>query len=117
VYVAGDFSADDSRPEVVAFVKKWKAAYGAAEIDYFSVHAYDSMKLAAAVIARALGDGGSGGSVGRKAVRDAFAEVRDVPSVIYGKVTFNPETRGVDDFLGARLVIRGGKLVAWDGKR
>jgi len=109
VYVAGDFSADDPRPEVRAFVKRWKATYGDEEIDYFSVHAYDSIKLAAAVIEL--------GGTDRKAIRDAFAAVKDVPSVIYGKVNFNPATRRVDDFLGARLVIRGGKLVAWDGKR
>ncbi len=106
VYVAGDFSADDQRPEVVAFVKRWKAKYGGDEIDYFSVHAYDSIKLAAAVIAL--------GGTDRRAVRDAFAKVRDVPSVIYGKVNFNPETRRVDDFLGARLIIKDGKLASWN---
>ena len=37
--------------------------------------------------------------------------------MIYGKVSFNPATRRVDDFLGARLVIRGGKLVVWDGTK
>ena len=90
-------------------MKRWKAKYGDEEIDYFSVHAYDSIKLAAAVIAL--------GGTDRKAIRDAFAKVKDVPSVIYGKVNFNPQTRRVDDFLGARLVIKGGKLAAWDGKR
>ncbi len=114
VYVAGDFSPDDPRPEVVGFVKKWKAAYPGEEIDYFSVHAYDSIKLAAAVIALAVADR-PGAAIDRKAVRDAFAKIKNVPSVIYGKVTFNPATRRVDDFLGARLVIRGGKLVVWDG--
>lgn len=116
VYVAGDFTIDDPRPEVVAFVKRWKAKYGDADIDYFSVHAYDSMKLAAAAIAQAVADKGAAG-LDRKAVRDALAEVKDVPSVIFGKVSFNAETRRVDDFLGARLIIKGGKLVAWDGKR
>jgi branched-chain amino acid transport system substrate-binding protein len=109
VYVAGDFSADDPRPEVRAFVAKWRARYGKEEIDYFSVHAYDSMKLLAAVLAL--------GGADRRAIRDAFGKVRDVPSVIYGKVSFNPATRRVDDFLGARLVIRGGAFAVWDGKR
>jgi branched-chain amino acid transport system substrate-binding protein len=109
VYVAGDFSADDPRPEVREFVKIWRAKYGEGEIDYFAVHAYDSMKLAAAVIAL--------GGTDRRAIRDAFAKVKDVPSVLFGKVTFNPETRQVDNFLGARLVVKGGKLAAWDGKR
>jgi branched-chain amino acid transport system substrate-binding protein len=116
VYVAGDFSADDPRPEVREFVKRWKAKYGEADIDYFSVHAYDSMKLVAAAMRTAAAAKGASG-IDRKSVRDAFAAVKDVPSVIYGKVNFNPETRRVDDFLGARLLIRGGKLVSWDGKR
>ena len=107
VFVAGDFSADDPRPEVQAFAKRWKAKYPGEDIDYFAVHAYDSIKLAAAVIAV--------GGTDRKAIRDAFAKVKDVPSVIYGKVTFNPETRRVDDFLGARLIIKGGKFVVWNG--
>jgi branched-chain amino acid transport system substrate-binding protein len=114
VYVAGDFTADDPRPEVVQFVKKWRAKYPGEEIDYFAVHAYDSLKLAAAVVAKAAE---SDPSIGRKSVRDAFASVKDVPSVIYGKVSFNPATRRVDDFLGARLIIRDGAEVAWDGKK
>ena len=108
VYIAGDFAADDPRPEVQAFAKKWKAKYNE-DLDYFAVHAYDSIKLAAAVIEL--------GGTDRKAIRDAFAKVKDVPSVIYGKVTFNPTTRHVDDFLGARLIVKGGKLLAWDGKK
>jgi branched-chain amino acid transport system substrate-binding protein len=109
VYVAGDFSADDPRPEVTAFVKKWRTKYGADDIDYFAVHAYDSMRLMAAAIEL--------GGTDRKAIRDAFGKIRDVPSVLYGKITFNPETRKVDDFLGARLIVKSGKLVVWDGKR
>jgi branched-chain amino acid transport system substrate-binding protein len=114
VYVAGDFTADDPRPEVVQFVKKWQAKYPGQDIDYFAVHAYDSLKLAAAIIAKAAE---SDPSISRKAVRDAFVQVRDVPSVIYGKIAaFNPQTRRVDEFLGARLIIKDGKEVAWTGK-
>jgi len=40
-----------------------------------------------------------------------------VPSVIYGKVTFNPANRRVDEFLGARLVVRNGKFAVWDGRK
>ena len=106
-FVAGDFAGDDPRPEVQAFAKKWKAKYHD-ELDYFAVHAYDSLKLAAAVL--------SASKLDRASVKDAFAQVKDVPSVIYGKVTFNPATRHVDEFLGARLVVKGGVLVAWNGK-
>jgi branched-chain amino acid transport system substrate-binding protein len=72
----------------------------------------DFPKLAAAIIAKAAE---SSPSIDRKAVRDAFALVKDVPSVIYGKVSFNASTRRVDDFLGARLVIKDGREIAWTG--
>jgi branched-chain amino acid transport system substrate-binding protein len=114
VYVSGDFAPDDPRPEVQSFAKKWKAKYNE-DLDYFAVHAYDSIKLAAAVIA--LGGADSKVGIDRAAIRDAFAKVKDVPSVIYGKVTFNAQTRRVDDFLGARLIVKDGKFVVWNGKK
>jgi branched-chain amino acid transport system substrate-binding protein len=106
-FVAGDFASDDPRPEVQVFAKKWKAKYNE-ELDYFAVHAYDSLKLAAAVL--------NASNLDRASVKDAFARVKDVPSVIYGKVSFNSANRRVDEFLGARLVVKDGKLVAWTGK-
>ena len=108
VFIAGDFTQDDPRPEVQAFARKWRAKYHE-DLDYFAVHAYDSLKVAAAVIAL--------GGTDRTAVRDAFARIKDVPSVIYGKVTFNPANRRVDEFLGARLVVRNGKFAVWDGRK
>jgi branched-chain amino acid transport system substrate-binding protein len=109
VYVAADFAPDDPRPEVQTFAKKWKARYPGEDIDYFAVHAYDSLNLAAAVLNAAK-------PLDRAGVKAAFAAVKNVPSVIYGKVTFNPATRRVDDFLGARLVVQNGAFVAWNGK-
>ena len=32
----------------------------------------------------------------RKAIHDGLAKVKDVPSIIFGKATFDPETRRVD---------------------
>ena len=106
-YVAGDFASDDPRPEVQVFAKRWKAKYNE-ELDYFAVHAYDSLKLAAAVL--------NASKLDRASVKDAFGKVKAVPSVIYGTVEFNSTTRRVDEFLGARLIVKNGKLVAWTGK-
>jgi branched-chain amino acid transport system substrate-binding protein len=108
VYVAGDFAADDPRPEVKTFAAKWKAQYNE-PLDYFAVHAYDSLKLAAAILNAAK-------PLDRAGVKAAFAAVKKVPSVLYGTVEFNASTRRVDDFLGARLVVKNGQLVAWTGK-
>jgi len=108
VYVAADFAPDDPRPEVQAFAKKWQARYNE-PIDYFAVHAYDSLIVVAAVLNKAA-------KLDRASVNAAFAQIKDVPSVIYGKVTFNASTRRVDFFLGARLVVKNGAFVAWTGK-
>ncbi len=107
VRIAGDFAADDPRPEVQIFAKKWKAKYNE-DLDYFAVHAYDSLKVVAAVL--------NASKLDRTSVKAAFAQIKDVPSVIYGKVTFNSTTRRVDDFLGARLVVKNGQLAAWGAK-
>lgn len=105
-YMAGDFSPDDPRAEVQSFRSKWEARYQES-LDYFAVHAYDSLILMAAVLKQAGDD--------RASVKDALATVKDVPSVIYGTVTFNPLTRRIDKFLGARMVVRSGNYVIWDG--
>jgi branched-chain amino acid transport system substrate-binding protein len=43
--------------------------------------------------------------------------LKDVPSVIYGKVTFDKETRRVSDPTFVNLIVRNGEFVAWDGKK
>lgn len=53
----------------------------------------------------------------RKAIRDAFTKIKDVPSVIYGKVTFNPETRRVANPQFVDLIVKDGKFVTWDGSQ
>jgi len=107
VFIAGDFTSDDPRPEVQAFAQRWKEKYNE-ELDYFAVHAYDSLILAAAVL--------NASRLDRASVKEAFGKVKGVPSVIYGKVEFNPANRRIDEFLGARLVVQGGKLIAYTGK-
>ena len=109
VYISGDFSSADSRPEVKSFVKKWQAKYKEEAIDYFAVHAYDSLILVAAVLNAAK-------PLDRAGVKAAFSQVKAVPSVIYGTVTFNSQTRRVDDFLGARLVVKDGALTGYVSK-
>lgn len=101
------FSPVDPRPEVQAFIKRFSAKYGR-EPDAFNVYAYDAMNVARAVIALAGPD--------RKAIREGFVKVRDVPSVIYGKITFDPETRRVNQPHYTRLMVQGGRFVPWDGK-
>ena len=53
----------------------------------------------------------------RRAIRDGLAQLKDVPSVIYGKATFDAETRRVNQPRYARLMVKDGTFVAWDGQR
>jgi branched-chain amino acid transport system substrate-binding protein len=71
---------------VQAFVSKFQAKYNE-EPDDFNAVAYDTIVLVAAVIEKYGTD--------RTAIRDGLASIKDVPSVIYGKATFDPQTRRV----------------------
>ncbi len=108
VYIRGQFSPEDPRPTVQAFVQAYRAKYNE-EPDFFAAHAYDTMNIVAALIEVAGPD--------RRAIRDAFTQIKDVPSVIYGKVTFNPETRRVANPQFVDLIVKDGKFVTWDGSK
>ena len=86
VYTESTFFPGDSSPEVKVFVDKFKAKYGE-EPDEFDADAYDTMIMLGAVMNKYGTD--------RKAIRDGLAAIKDVPSVIFGKATFDPETRRV----------------------
>jgi branched-chain amino acid transport system substrate-binding protein len=100
------FFPGDPRPVVQAFVKSFAAKYGA-EPDAYNGRAYDTFILLAEVM-RQFG-------TERKAIKDGLGKIRDVPSVVYGTVRFDPETRRVADPYVTRVVVKGGKFVAWSG--
>ena len=106
MYTHSPFSPADPRPEVQDFVGRFQARYHH-EPDAFNAYAYDAMIMAHAIIGKAGTD--------RRAIRDGMDQVKDVPSVIFGRATFDPETRRVAKPRYARLVVRGGKFIAWDG--
>jgi branched-chain amino acid transport system substrate-binding protein len=108
IYTKANFFPEDPRPEVQAFVKTYQAKYGK-DPDNFAATAYDTIVLFAEVIKQYGAD--------RKAIHDGLASIKDVPSVVFGKVTFDTETRRV---LGAKtinLVVKNGKFAAWDGTK
>jgi branched-chain amino acid transport system substrate-binding protein len=73
----------------------------------FAAIAYDAMKIIAAAIEKAGPD--------RKGIHDALGQLKDVPSIIYGKVTFNANRR-VSNPSQTKIVIKDGQFVIWDGK-
>jgi len=108
VHVGTRYFPEDPRPEVRKFIAAFKAKYGGQEPDSFNAYSYDAMNMAAAVLRI--------GGTDRKAIRDAFAKVKDVPSVIFGKATFDIETRRVKGAMNAELVVQKGQFTIWDGK-
>jgi branched-chain amino acid transport system substrate-binding protein len=103
-FVLGEFLPSDPRPEVQAFVEKFKATYDE-EPDLFASLAYDSIYL----VAEAIRVGGPT----RQGVHDALPQLKDVPSVVYGKVTFNPETRRAQNPTYEDLIVKDGDFVPW----
>jgi branched-chain amino acid transport system substrate-binding protein len=106
VYMSSQFFPADTRPEVQAFVKAFKAKYNQ-EPGLFAAIAYDAMKIIAAAIEKAGPD--------RKGIHEALGQLKDVPSVIYGKVTFNADRR-VSNPSQTKIIIKGGQFVVWDGQ-
>ena len=56
------------------------------------------------------------GSAKVKAIRDAFAKVKNVPTVIFGPATFDVATRRVQGAMNAELVVHKGQFTIWNGK-
>ncbi len=108
VYTESTFFPGDTRPAVKSFVDRFKAKYGE-EPDEFNADAYDTMILLAAVMNQYGTD--------RKAIHDGLGAIKDVPSVIFGKSTFDPQTRRVAGGVAAYLVVKDGKFQVWDGTK
>jgi branched-chain amino acid transport system substrate-binding protein len=108
VYTSTPFFPEEPRPEVQNFVRRFRARYGR-EPDAFNAYAYDAVTLAAAALrAAASGD--------RKAIRDAFYRIKDVPSVVFGAATFDPQTRRVIGVKSVNLVVAKGQWTLLDQK-
>ena len=106
VYTASRYFPEDPRPQVRNFITKFKAKYDK-EPDAFNAYAYDTMILMAQVM-REFG-------IDRKSIHDGLAKVKDVPSVIFGKATFDPATRRVSGAMNVELVVKDGHFTVWEG--
>jgi branched-chain amino acid transport system substrate-binding protein len=108
VYTNVPFFPGDPRPIVQKFDKAFEAKFGA-EPDAYNGRAYDAMTVLGSVL-RQYG-------TTREAVREGLSKIKGVPSVVYGEVQFNPQTRRVEQPIVNRIVIKDGKFVAWNGQR
>jgi branched-chain amino acid transport system substrate-binding protein len=82
------FIPTSTNPQVRAFVKAFEAKYPkAGPVTSFEAGAYDALNVAAAAAKL--------GGTTRAGILKGFQEVKNVPSVVYGKITFDPATRRV----------------------
>jgi branched-chain amino acid transport system substrate-binding protein len=106
IFTASRYFPDDPRPQVRDFISKFKKKYDK-EPDAFNAYAYDSMTLMAQVMREAGTD--------RKAIHDGLLKVKDVPSVIFGKATFDANTRRVSGAMSVDLVVKNGRFRVYEG--
>ncbi len=107
IYTNTAFFPEEPRPEVKDFVQRFRSKYGK-DPDAFNAYAYDAAQIAAAALRQAGPDGD------RKAVRDAFYKIKDVPSVVFGKANFDAQTRRVIGVKSIDLVVKDGKWALAD---
>ena len=109
VHTGSRYFPEDPRPEVREFITSFKAKYGGAEPDAFNAYAFDAMNFAVAAIRH--------GGTDRRAIRDALGQLRDVPSVIFGKATFDIGARRILGAKNVELIVKDGRFQVWDGKK
>ena len=104
VYTNANFFPEDPRPVVQRFVTGYRAMFGTDPGSY-NARAYDAMVVATSVM-RQFG-------ASRQAIHDGLAKIHDVPSVLFGTVSFDPATRRVSHPSSVDLVVKDGKFEVW----
>jgi branched-chain amino acid transport system substrate-binding protein len=107
VYTESEFFPADPRPEVQEFVKAYQAKYHEAP-DAFAADAYDAMVLVAAVL-RQYG-------TTREGFHAGLSKISNVPSVIFGRIKFDPQTRRVVGAKTTDIQVINGQFALYDGK-
>jgi branched-chain amino acid transport system substrate-binding protein len=108
VYTQAYFFPEEPRPEVQSFVKAFTAKYDR-QPDWFNATAYDTVILVSQLV-RQFG-------ASRDAIHDGLAKIKDVPSVVYGRATFDPATRRIAGAHYLRLVVKDDRFILWDGSK
>lgn len=106
--IGAQFIATNPDPAVQAFVKAFQKKYpDQTEVTSFEAGAYDALHVAVAAA--------KAGGITREGILKGFGEVKDVPSVVYGKITFDPETRRVENPQLTPSILKDGAWVAFNG--
>ncbi len=89
---------------VKAFTKKYP---NEKDVTSFEAGAYDALNVAVAAAEK--------GGTTRAGILKGFKEVKDVPSVVYGKITFDQTTRRIQSPKLTPTILKGGKWIAYNG--
>ncbi len=108
IYTQSNFFPGDPRPEVQTFVNAFQTKYNRAP-DGFNATAYDTMVLVGELVKQF--------GATREGVHEGLAKIKDVPSVVYGKLTFDPATRRVSGARYERLIVKNNAFTLWDGSK
>ncbi|NNC13667.1 ABC transporter substrate-binding protein [Planctomonas sp. JC2975] len=103
-----EFVETSSAPNVKAFVKAFTKKYPKeTDVTSFEAGAYDALNVAVAAAEK--------GGITREGILKGFSEIKNVPSVVYGKITFDPNTRRVASPKLTPTTLKGGKWVVYNG--
>jgi branched-chain amino acid transport system substrate-binding protein len=106
--IGAQFLETNPDPAVQAFVTAFKAKYpNEKDVTGFEAGAYDALNVT--VAAAKLG------GTTRDGILKGFQQLKDVPSVVYGKITFDQTTRRVQSPQLTPTILKGGKWVAYNG--
>jgi len=106
VYTTTNFFPGDKHPAVQRFVAGYEAKYHTTPGAY-NARANDAM-IVAATLMRQYG-------ATRDAVHDGLSKVKDIPSVVFGSIGFDPATRRVKNPSQIELLVKAGAFTLWDG--
>ena len=106
--VGAQFLESSSDAKVQAFVTAFKAKYPTeTHVTGFEAGAYDALNVA--VAAAKLG------GTTRDGILKGFQQIKDVPSVVYGTITFDPTTRRVASPKLTPTILTAGKWLEYKG--
>lgn len=106
--VGAQFVETSSNAAVQLFVKAFKAKYpNEAHVTGFEAGAYDAFHVAV--------EAAKIGGTTRDGILKGFQQLKDVPSVVYGKITFDTKTRRVASPQLTPTILTGGTWVEYKG--
>ncbi|MGN6445287.1 ABC transporter substrate-binding protein [Amnibacterium sp.] len=106
--IGSQFVETSTDPGVKAFVTAFKKRYPKeTDVTAFEAGAYDALHVAVAAA--------KAGGTTRAGILKGFQELTDVPSVVYGHITFDPKTRRVASPTLTPTVLKGGTWVVDNG--